>query len=86
VTLAERGVNVLLSNSTAPVVLDLFEGDGAARAAGLRTVRIPARRAINTRADRRGTVDELLVTNAATDELGAHRASGHDEALPPAPL
>lgn len=63
VTLAERGVSVLLSNSTAPVVLDLFEGDGAARAAGLRAVRVPARRAINTRADRRGLVEELLVTN-----------------------
>ena len=63
VTLAGRGVRVLLSNSTAPVVLELFEADGLARAAGLRAVRVPARRAINTRADRRGAVEELLVTN-----------------------
>jgi DNA adenine methylase len=65
VSLAKRGVTVLLSNSTAPVVLELFETDGAATAAGLRAVRVPARRAINTRADRRGVVEELLVTNLA---------------------
>jgi DNA adenine methylase len=65
VTLAERGVTVLLSNSTAPVVLELFEADGAARAAGLRAVRVRARRAINTRPGRRGVVEELLVTNVA---------------------
>ena len=62
VTLADRGVTVLLSNSTAAVVLELFEGE-AARAAGLRTIRVPARRAINTRGDRRGLVEELVVTN-----------------------
>jgi DNA adenine methylase len=60
--LAARGVHVLLSNSSAPLILDLFEGRDEARAAGLQVYRVPARRAINTRADRRGTVDELLVT------------------------
>jgi len=63
VALAARGVTVLLSNSTAPVVLELFEANGPARAAGLTAVRVSARRAINTRADRRGLVEELLVTN-----------------------
>jgi DNA adenine methylase len=62
-TLARRGVTVLLSNSVAPAVVALFEADGRARAAGLRAVRVPARRAINTRGDRRGLVEELLVTN-----------------------
>jgi DNA adenine methylase len=73
VSLAERGVTVLLSNSTAPVVLELFESDGLARAAGLRAVRVPARRAINTRADRRGAVEELLVTNVETPGSNGHR-------------
>ncbi|MEW6320180.1 MAG: Dam family site-specific DNA-(adenine-N6)-methyltransferase [Acidobacteriota bacterium] len=63
VALAERGVAVVLSNSTAPAVTRLYEGNAAARAAGLRARRIPARRAINSRGDRRGVVDELLVTN-----------------------
>jgi len=83
VTLAERGVTVLLSNSTAPVVLELFEADGAARAAGLRAVRVPARRAINTRADRRGVVEELLVTNVAVQSSSL---KGQREATTPVEL
>ena len=63
VALAARGVSVLLSNSTAPEIRRLYERNAAARAAGLRARRIPARRAINSRADRRGVVEELLVTN-----------------------
>lgn len=65
--LALRGVHVLLSNSSAPLVVDLFEGREDTRAAGLEVYRVPARRAINTRADRRGVVDELLVTNASPE-------------------
>jgi DNA adenine methylase len=63
-TLAASGAHVLLSNSTAPLVVDLFER-AEARAAGLQVHRVPARRAINTKADRRGVIDELLVTTAA---------------------
>lgn len=73
VTLAQRGVAVLLSNSTAPAVVDLFERDEKAGAAGLRAVRVPARRAINTRADRRGYVDELIVSTAGPSARGASR-------------
>ena len=62
-SLARRGVHVLLSNSSAPIVVDLFEHPDA-RAAGLRVHRVPARRAINTRPDRRGEVDEILVSTA----------------------
>jgi DNA adenine methylase len=62
-TLAARGVHVLLSNSSAPLIVELFERRAEARAAGLRVYRVPARRAINTRADRRGVVEELLVSN-----------------------
>lgn len=62
--LAARGVHVLLSNSTAPLIVEMFEERDDARAAGLQVYRVPARRAINTRADRRGVVDELLVTTS----------------------
>jgi len=63
ITLARRGVHVLLSNSTAPSVARLYDGNADARSAGLRAWRFPARRAVNSRADRRGTVEELVVSN-----------------------
>lgn len=62
VGLAGRGVHVLLSNSSADSIVGLY-GQRTARSAGLRIRRVPARRAINTRADRRGPVDELVVSN-----------------------
>jgi DNA adenine methylase len=61
VDLAGRGVHVLLSNSSAPSIEQLYKGTTAA-SAGLRLRRVPARRAINTRADRRGFVDEVVVS------------------------
>lgn len=63
IALARRGVGVLLSNSSAASMVALYERDRHARAAGLRCHRVPARRAINARSDRRGPVDELLVSN-----------------------
>lgn len=63
VRMAGRGASVLLSNSTAAEIRRLYERNAAVREAGLRARRIPARRAINSRADRRGVVEELLVTN-----------------------
>jgi len=63
VTLARRGCHVLLSNSTAPEITDLYERDAGARRADLRCHRIPARRAINARATDRGPVEEFLITN-----------------------
>jgi DNA adenine methylase len=63
VALAAKGATVVLSNSTAPDVVALYD-DRVVRRAGLRCHRVPARRAINTRADRRGVVDELVVSNA----------------------
>jgi DNA adenine methylase len=59
---ARRGAAILLSNSTAPAIVDLYE-DSRVRAAGLRCLRVPARRAINSRASARGGIEELLVTN-----------------------
>ena len=53
-TLAGRGVHVVLSNSDTPLVRDLYRG--------CRIEQVYARRAINSRADRRGHVAEVLVT------------------------
>jgi DNA adenine methylase len=63
VRLAERGCHVLLSNSSAALVRDLYERDERARRAGLRVLRVRARRAINSRGTDRGPVDELLISN-----------------------
>jgi len=65
VELARRGCQVLLSNSTAPEISELYERDGAAKKAGLRCYRVPARRAINSNASRRGPVTEFLITNVS---------------------
>ena len=62
VTLAERGCVVIVSNSTARVVTDLYQAPEARRA-GLRTYRIPARRAINSNASRRGSIEEYIIAN-----------------------
>jgi DNA adenine methylase len=63
IALARRGVGVLLSNSTADSICRLYQSDERAQAAGLRAYRFAARRAINSRSDRRGAIDELVVTN-----------------------
>jgi DNA adenine methylase len=62
VTAARRGATVVVSNSSAPLIETLYTSTHARRA-GLRVVRVPARRAINSRAGSRGPVDELLITN-----------------------
>jgi DNA adenine methylase len=63
VDLATRGASVLLSNSVAPDIRRLYAEDVTARSAGLRATTVPARRAINSRASRRGAVREYLITN-----------------------
>ena len=62
VELAGRGCAVVVSNSTADVVSQLYRAPEARRA-GLKTYRIPARRAINSKAAHRGTVDEYIISN-----------------------
>lgn len=57
-----RGAQVVLSNSSAPEIVALYSAREA-RQAGLVVLRVPARRAINSRATARGPVDELIVTN-----------------------
>ncbi len=63
IELARRGVNVLLSNSTAPVVISLYEGNAEAGAAGIGAWRFPARRSVNSNRHARGSVEELVVSN-----------------------
>lgn len=63
IVLAQRGVNVLLSNSTAPLVTGLYEGNQEAGAVGIGTWRFPARRSVNSDARGRGAVEELVVSN-----------------------
>ena len=61
---AERGAMIVLSNSSAPAVAQGYTTPEARRA-GLTIRRVPARRAINSRAALRGPVDEFIITNAA---------------------
>ena len=59
---AKRGAHVVLSNSAAPDIEELYSTSDARRA-HLRIERVTARRAINARAESRGPVDELVITN-----------------------
>ena len=54
-TLDQKGVSVMLSNSATPEIVELYQG--------YNTIRVGARRRINSRATGRGKIDELLVTN-----------------------
>lgn len=60
--LARRGCHVVLSNSTAPLVTELYDSKEVRRA-GLRAHRVPARRAINSKGANRGVVEEYIVSN-----------------------
>ncbi len=53
--LDKRGCYVMLSNSNAPLIRDLY--------AGFRINEVQANRAINCKADGRGKITELLITN-----------------------
>jgi DNA adenine methylase len=55
--LTSRGCYVMLSNSSSPLIYELFEEHG------YRLIPITARRSINSKADRRGPVTELLILN-----------------------
>jgi len=63
VDLAARGCSVLLSNSTAAEIRELYDDNAEARRVGLRAIKVPARRAINSKATNRGQVLEYVVTN-----------------------
>jgi DNA adenine methylase len=55
--LTARGCTVMLSNSSAPLVYELY-GDR-----GYHLIKVKSRRNINSKADRRGLVTELLILN-----------------------
>jgi DNA adenine methylase len=59
---ARSGAHVVLSNSSAPDIEQLYS-TGEAKRAQLRIERVAARRAINSRAESRGPVTELVITN-----------------------
>jgi DNA adenine methylase len=59
---ALRGACVIVSNSSAPAIVQEY-ASAEARQAKLSIVRVAARRAINSRATSRGAVDELLISN-----------------------
>ncbi|MPZ18326.1 MAG: Dam family site-specific DNA-(adenine-N6)-methyltransferase [Luteitalea sp.] len=76
IELARRGCWVLLSNSTASEIADLYDGNREAKAAGLSAYQIPARRAINSDATGRGQILEYLITNLPRhDETEGHPQS-----------
>lgn len=64
VALARRGAHVLLSNSTAPMVHELYTSADVRRA-GIHLHLVLARRAINSCATARGQVFEYLISNIA---------------------
>ena len=70
VELARRGCWVVLSNSTAPEVAALYDGNRAATGVGLKAYTVPARRAINSNASRRGTVMEYIISNVPPAKHG----------------
>lgn len=76
--LSRRGCHVLLSNSTAPAITELYDGNTDAQKAGLRALRVSARRAVNSKAALRGPVDEYLISNieAASDHAPDVRPEG----------
>ena len=63
IELAKRKCHVVLSNSTAPEIAALYDGNPDAEEIGLQAYKVPARRAINSNASRRGHVDEYIITN-----------------------
>lgn len=63
IALARRGCHLLLSNSTAPEVAELYGENREALRVGIRAHRVAARRAINSAAARRGAIMEYAITN-----------------------
>jgi DNA adenine methylase len=73
---AQRGASIVMSNSSTPEIEDLYSTPAVLRA-HLRIERVQARRAINSRPDARGPIEELVITNTALNVrprmLKAHR-------------
>ena len=63
--LVKRKCFVVLSNSTAPIVSQLYGQNAEARGVGLQSYEVPARRAINSDPGGRGKVIEYIVSNVS---------------------
>ncbi|MGC8487654.1 MAG: DNA adenine methylase [Clostridia bacterium] len=74
--MSERGACVMLSNSD-PKNIDPGDTFFDRLYAGFSIDRLPARRAINARADRRGAITELVITNYAPRGTAAQPAEEH---------
>lgn len=81
VTLARRRCHLLLSNSNAPEIRALYRDHPDVTAAGLRIVQVPARRAINSHAGRRGPIAESLIMNLPAARLSRKRQLGVDSTI-----
>jgi DNA adenine methylase len=65
---ARRGATVVLSNSSAAEIVKAYSSREALMA-GLVMRRVEARRAINSQSDRRGVIDELIISNAPAPRM-----------------
>jgi DNA adenine methylase len=63
VDLALKGCHVVVSNSTAPLITELYATNSEARRAGLRAHIVAATRAINSDPTRRGQISEYIISN-----------------------
>lgn len=61
--LTQRGVHVMLSNSSAPLIADLYPAANGVEPGHYRVIPIAARRSINSVASKRGPVKERLILN-----------------------
>lgn len=82
IELAARGCWVLLSNSTAPLISQLYDGNEQAQSVGLEAYRVSAKRAINSKASGRGPVLEYVITNIPRRRAADKVAKPQQAALP----
>ena len=85
IELARRGCQVLLSNSTAAEIRDLYDENDDARRAGLRAIKVPARRAINSNARKRGRGDGVRRHECRAGDRASEALSHVSAAQSPSP-
>lgn len=73
VAACRRGAHVVVSNSSAPLIVETYTTPSA-RAARLAVIPVPARRAINAKGAGRGVVDELIISNVTRPKLRMAKA------------
>ena len=63
--LATRGCHVVMSNSTAPEIGELYKGNGDVKAGRFEVLQDSSAKGDNSKAARRGVVDEYVITNVS---------------------